>query len=148
MEIILLLSKIKKTFQKYQYERKLFIELVETSESEGLIGLFEGMTSMKKISNEQEVRKVETVAVPAHLLFEFLQPILLLFEFLQPMPPTNPPNLRLPPTNDPNLRVPPVTPPSLRMPPTSIPALRVPLTNQPVLRVPPVKKRFLHLFFL
>lgn len=47
---------------KYKYEREKFVELAQTAESEALIGIFEGMTAMKKHEYGQS-HPVSTVAV-------------------------------------------------------------------------------------
>jgi enoyl-CoA hydratase / long-chain 3-hydroxyacyl-CoA dehydrogenase len=48
---------------KYKNERELFAKLAETKESEALIGIFDGMTQMKKHSFGDSAVKVKTVAV-------------------------------------------------------------------------------------
>jgi len=50
--------------QKYKNERELFAKLAETKESEGLIGIFDGMTQMKKHSFGENVAiPVKNIAV-------------------------------------------------------------------------------------
>lgn len=48
---------------KYKKERELFAKLAETKESEALIGIFDGMTQMKKHAFGDGAVKVKTVAV-------------------------------------------------------------------------------------
>jgi enoyl-CoA hydratase/long-chain 3-hydroxyacyl-CoA dehydrogenase len=48
---------------KYKNERELFAKLAATKESEALIGIFDGMTQMKKHSFGEPAHKVKTVAV-------------------------------------------------------------------------------------
>ena len=50
--------------KKYDFERDSFVKLAQTKESEALIGIFEGMTSMKKHNfGDNTATKVNTVAV-------------------------------------------------------------------------------------
>lgn len=49
--------------EKYKNERELFAKLAATKESEALIGIFDGMTQMKKHSFGEPAHKVKTVAV-------------------------------------------------------------------------------------
>ena len=48
---------------KYKFEREEFSKLAETNEAAGLIGIFEGMTSLKKHNFGEKLHAVNTVAV-------------------------------------------------------------------------------------
>ena len=48
---------------KFKFERQEFAKLAATKESSGLIGIFEGMTSLKKHSFGDKVHSIDRVAV-------------------------------------------------------------------------------------
>ena len=48
---------------KYKFEREEFAKLAATNEASGLIGIFEGMTSLKKHNFGEKIQPVDRVAV-------------------------------------------------------------------------------------